>query len=61
MYKQLRLYKEERRFSIAQRRFIFHLYFSNQAEFNLKSIYQEFVLFLKLIEKHSIQFFTVEL
>ena len=42
-----------------QWRFIFHLYFSNQIEFHLKSINQE--LFLKLLKKHCIQYFTLEL
>ena len=41
--------------------FIFHLYFSNQIEFDLKSANQEFFLSLKLPEKHSIQYFTKEL
>ena len=34
---------------------------SNQIEFDLKSINQEFLLFLKLLEKHSIKYFTIEL
>ena len=55
IYKQLRLYIslyiKKRRFSIVQWRFIFHLYFLNQTEFDLKSINQEFLLFLKLLNK----------
>ena len=38
-----------------------YFYFSNQIEFDLKSINQEFLLFLKLLKKHSIQYFTIEL
>ena len=45
-------------FPIAQWRFIFHLYLN---EFDLKSINQEFLLFLKLLKKHSIQYFTIKL
>ena len=41
--------------------FIFQLYFSNQIEFDLKSINQEFILFLKLLRKHCIQYFTIKL
>ena len=38
-----------------------HLYFSNQIEFDLKSINQEFLLLLKLLKKNYIQCFTIEL
>ena len=38
-----------------------NLYFSDQIEFDLKSINQEFLLFLKLLKKHSIQYLTIEL
>ena len=38
-----------------------YFYISNQIEFDLKSINQEFLLFLKLLKKHSIQYFTIEL
>ena len=41
--------------------FIFQLYFSNQIEFDFKSINQEFILFLKLLRKHCIQYFTIKL
>ena len=37
-----------------------HLYFSNQIEFDLKSIDQEFLLFLKSLSKQSIQYFITE-
>ena len=43
-------------FSIAQRPFIFYLYFSNQIEFDLKSINQEFLLFRKSLNKQPIQY-----
>ena len=33
------------------------LYFSNQIEFDLKSINREFLLFLKSLNKHYIQYF----
>ena len=61
IYKQLHLYiiyEEATRLSIAQRRFISDLYFSNQIKLDLKSTNQEFFLFLKLLKKHSIQYFT---
>ena len=48
-------------FSIAQWRFIFHLYFSNQIEPDLKSIDQEFLLIFILLKKHSIQDFIIQL
>ena len=54
------MYLEATHFSIAQWRLIFHLYLSNQIEFDLKSINQEIVLSLKLLKKHSIQYFTIE-
>ena len=38
--------------------FIFHLYFSSQIDFDLKSINPEFLLFLKSLNKHSIPYFT---
>ena len=41
-------------FFITQWQFIFHLHFSNQSDFDLKSISQEFLLFLKSLIKHSI-------
>ena len=52
IYKQLSLYinlyiKKKKRFSIAQWRFTFHCCFSHQIEFDLKSVNQEFLLFLK--------------
>ena len=34
--------------------FIFHLYFSNQIEFDLKSINQEFLSFCKPLNKDSL-------
>ena len=34
---------------------------SNQIKFDLKSKNQEFILFLKLLKKHSIKYFTIEL
>ena len=42
------LYLEATCFSIAQLRLLFHLYFSNQIEFDLKRTNQEFLLFFKL-------------
>ena len=63
MYKQLHLYlhiKKQHAFLLRNDDFKFHLYFSNQIEFNLKSINQEFLLFLKSLYKHSIQYFTIE-
>ena len=53
-------YQEATRFSIAQWPFIFRLYFSNQIEFGLKSINQEFFLLLKFL-KFLIQYFTIEI
>ena len=47
------------RFSIGQWQFIFNLYFSNQIKFDLKSINQEFLLFLKSLSKCSIQYFVI--
>ena len=52
MYKQLRLYinlyiKTQHVFLLRNDKFIFLLYFSNQIEFDLKSINQEFLLFRK--------------
>ena len=47
--------------TIVQWRFIFYLHFSSQIEFDLKSMNREFLLFCKLLNKHSIQYFTVEL
>ena len=38
---------------------IFHLYFSNQIEFDLKSLNQAFLLFRKSLSKHSIQYFMI--
>ena len=34
--------------------------FSSQIEFDLKSINQKFLLFLKLLKKHSIQYLTIQ-
>ena len=42
------MYQEATRFPIAQWQFIFHLYFSNQIESDLKRINQAFLLFLIL-------------
>ena len=36
------------------------LYILNQIEFDLKNINQEFLLFLKSLNKHSIQYITIE-
>ena len=36
----------------------FHLYISDRIEVDLKSVNQEFILFLKLLNKHFIQYFT---
>ena len=38
-----------------------HSYCSNQIESDLKSIIHEFLLFFKLLKKHSIQYLTIEL
>ena len=48
-------------FFIARWRSVFPSYFSKQFVFDLKSIYQEFVLFLKSLNKHSIPYFIIEL
>ena len=37
------------------------IYFSSQIDFDLKSINQEFFLFLNLLKKNSIRYFTIEL
>ena len=52
MYKQLHLYlqiKKQHAFLLRNDDFKFHLYFSNQIEFNLKSINQELLLFSKFV------------
>ena len=62
MYKWLRLYtklyiKKQRMFLLRFAMTIYiHLYFSNQIEFDLKSIDQEFLLFRKSLNKQSIQY-----
>ena len=58
-YIYIYIHKEATHFSVAQRQFIFHLYFLNQIEFDLKSMNEEFILFLKLLKKHSIQLFNI--
>ena len=40
--------------------FIFHLYFSKQIEFDLKSINQEAILLLKSLNKEFIQYFFID-
>ena len=40
--------------------FIFHLYFSKQIEFDLKSINQEAILLLKSLDKEFIQYFSTD-
>ena len=59
IYIYIYIHKEATHFSVAQRQFIFHLYFLNQIEFDLKSMNEEFLLFLKLLKKHSIQLFNI--
>ena len=43
---------------IAQLQFVSYLYFSNQKEFDLKSIDHEFLLFCKSLNKQFIQFIS---
>ena len=58
IYKQLCLYinllyiKKQHFFYCARRFILFYLYFSNQIEFDLQSLNQEFLLFLELLKKH---------
>ena len=59
IYIYIYIHKVETHFSVAQRQFIFHLYFLNQIEFDLKRMNEEFLLFLKLLKKHSIQLFNI--
>ena len=64
IYKQLRLYinlyiKKQHNFLL--RNDDLYSIYTFQIEFDLKSINQEFLLFLKLLKKHSIQYFTIEL
>ena len=61
IHKQLHLYiilniKKQHVFLL---RNIFHLHFSNQIEFDLKSINQEFLLFRTSLNKQSIQYFII--
>ena len=63
-YKQLRLYinlyiKKQHLFLLRNDDLYFIYIF--QIKSSLKSISQEFLLFLKLLKKHSIQYFTIEL
>ena len=53
------MYQEATRFPFAQQQFIFHLHFSNQIVLDLKSINQGFLLFRKLLNKQSIQYFII--
>ena len=67
IFKQLHLYidlyiKKHRVFLLQNDDvYSFHLYFPNPIEFDLESNKQEFLLFLKLLNKNSIQYFIVEL